>query len=86
MRLPRAKQAALVRLAKKTGRTPSDLVRDAIELLLETEARDKSVRTPYETVAHLIGCADSGGKTALSEATGRRFAAMVEEKTRRRSR
>ena len=86
VRLPRTKQAALLRLAKTKGRTQSDLVRGAIEHLLETEANGKIPKSPYEAIAHLIGCADSGGKTVLSEATGRRFAGIVEEKARARRR
>jgi Arc/MetJ-type ribon-helix-helix transcriptional regulator len=86
VRLPRIQQAALVRLAKTKGRTQSDLVRDAVELLLETESGGETPKSPYEAMAHLIGCADSGGKEALSESTGRRFAAMMEEKARARRR
>ena len=86
VRLPRAKQAVLARLAKTKGRTTSDVVRHAIELLLERETAGESPRGPYDAVAHLIGCADSGGKIALSESTGRRFAAIVQEKARARRR
>jgi hypothetical protein len=88
VRLPRTKQAALLRLAKTKGQTQSDLVRGAIERLLETAAAGENPKSPYEAIAHLIGCADSGGKAVLAESTGRRFAAMVGEKARagRRSR
>jgi hypothetical protein len=41
-------------------------------------------KSPFEAIAHLIGCADSGGETVLSESTGRRFAAIVEEKAHAR--
>ena len=84
VRLPRAKQAALARLAKTRGRTKSDVVRQAIELLLERETAGETPKGPYETVAHLIGCADSGGKVPLSESTGRRFAALVKERANAR--
>jgi hypothetical protein len=84
VRLPRAKQAALARLAKTKGQTKSHVVRDAIELLLEREATGETPKGPYETIAHLIGCADSGGKETLSESTGRSFAALMKEKARAR--
>jgi hypothetical protein len=88
VRLPRSKQTALARLAKTKGRSQSDLVRDAIDLLLGAGAKSERTEGPYESIAHLIGCADSGGREALSEKTGRRFAAMVQAKAhaRRRSR
>jgi hypothetical protein len=86
VRLPRTKHAALLRLAKTKGRTQSDLVRGAIEHLLETEAAGQSPKSPYEAIAHLIGCVDSGGKAVLSESTGRRFAAILQEKARARRR
>ena len=86
VRLPRAKQAALARLAKTSGRTKSDVVRDAIDSLLEREKAGEPPKGAYEAVAHLIGCADSGGKEVLSESTGRRFAALLKEKVRARRR
>jgi hypothetical protein len=84
VRLPRAKQIALARLAKTRGRTQSELVRRAIDLFLEGEEGAGDQNRPYASIAHLVGCADSGGRTALSEATGRRFAALVQEKARAR--
>ena len=86
VRLPRTKQAALVRLAKTRGRTQSDLVRHAIELLLERETAAEAPKSPYQALAHLIGSVDSGGKSVLFESTGRRFAAIVQEKARARRR
>jgi Arc/MetJ-type ribon-helix-helix transcriptional regulator len=84
VRLPRAQQAAIARLAKARRQTKSHIVRSAIELLLEREAAGGRPKGAYETVAHLIGCADSGGKKTLSESTGRRFAALTKEKARAR--
>jgi len=81
VRLLRAQQAALARLTKTRGQTKSDVVRDAIELLLEREAAEREPMGSHETVAHLIGCANSG-KEVLSESTGRRFAALMKERAR----
>jgi predicted DNA-binding protein len=82
VRLPRAKQAALARLAKAKGRSKSDLVRDAIDLLIEGGPKAQGAGTAYELLAPQIGCGDTGGRETLSEQTGRRFTALVREKAR----
>ena len=64
----------------------SDVVRDAIELPLEREARGEAPKGAHDAVAQPIGCADSGGKEVLSESTGRRFAGLMKEKARARRR
>lgn len=83
VRLPRTKQVALARLAKTKGRSKSDLIRDAIDLLLEsTAAKSETPLSAYQSIVHLIGCGASGGRETLSENTGRRFAALVRERAR----
>jgi len=84
VRLPRAKEAALARLAKTKGQTKSNVVRHAIDLILQGETAGATPKGPYEAMAHLIGCADSGGTEVLSESTGRRFAALMKERARAR--
>ncbi len=80
--------AALVeRVARESGLTKSEVVRQALATLRKREARP-SRATPYELMAHLIGSWDSGGMR-LSERTGERFARMLQEekhakRTRRR--
>jgi hypothetical protein len=67
--------ALLERLARQSGRTKSEVVREALEILRE---RGTPVKPPAETMAGLIGCWDSGG-ARLSERTGERFARLVQE-------
>jgi hypothetical protein len=71
------------RLAKRSGRTKSEIVRAALVEFARREAAGNGARTAYDTMAHLIGCFDSGGQR-LSEKTGARFATLL--KTRRRAR
>ena len=63
------------RLAKRTGRTKSDLIRDAIRRLGAAEGAETS-GTAYEAMEHRLGCWDSGG-ARLSERTGRAFTALL---------
>jgi len=63
-------------LAKTRGQTKSSVVREAIAALAQREAGIKDARTPYRMIAHLIGCADSGG-AALSKKTGEKFRALL---------
>jgi hypothetical protein len=69
--------AFLERVARQTGRTKSEIVRDALEAFRKKEIRPKGV-SPSETMTHLIGCWDSGGMK-LSERTGERFARLLQE-------
>jgi Arc/MetJ-type ribon-helix-helix transcriptional regulator len=66
------------RLARETGRTKSEVVRDALEALRDQTAK-LAVAPPSETMAHLIGSWDSGGMK-LSERTGEGFARLLREK------
>ena len=69
--------AFLERVARQSGRTKSEIVREALEAFRKEETRSKAV-VPSETMAHLIGCWDSGGMK-LSERTGDRFARLLQE-------
>ncbi len=71
--------AFLERVARESGRSKSDVVREALELLRE-QGVGRAVVPPGEAMAHLIGCWDSGGMR-LSERTGERFARMLREKS-----
>ena len=55
-------------------------------MLAKQERGSGEKKRPYDLVAHLIGCVDSGG-ARLSENTGEKFAKLLREKARaRRSR
>jgi Arc/MetJ-type ribon-helix-helix transcriptional regulator len=80
LRLPAETEALVERIAKRTGRSKSRVIRDAIALLAEREeGRDAS---PLDAISHLIGIVDSGGQN-LSERTGRRFSRLVADRRRR---
>ncbi len=76
----------LARLAKRSGRTKSQVIREALLGLARRDVVAERPRTAYQAIAHLIGCFDSGGQR-LSEKTGEKLAAILREKKRaRRSR
>lgn len=85
VRLDARAESLVNRLAKKTGRTKSQVIRDAIARLAEAEEGPKHARTAYEAMKHLIGIADSGGMN-LSERTGEKFRALLLERQRARER
>ena len=65
---------ALERIASRRGQTKSEVVREAIESLIEKERL-----TPYDLVSDLVGSV-TGGPKDLSEQTGRKFREILEEK------
>ncbi len=67
-------QRALERLAKNRSRTRSEIVRQAIEMLVAREQQ-----RPFEMVSDLIGCVQ-GGPSDLSENTGRKFRELLAQK------
>jgi len=81
VRLDPKTESLLNHLAKKTGRTKSQVIRDAIRALVRSEAATGAAGTPYEAIAHLIGCA-SGGPKDLSERTGEKFRKLLLERAR----
>jgi hypothetical protein len=68
--------AYLDRAARESGRTKSELVREALQVMADQRA--SAAAPPAETIAHLIGSWDSGGMR-LSERTGERFAQLLRE-------
>ena len=68
--------ALIQRLAKQSGLTKSQIIREA--LLAFAERRQAKSPHPYDVVKHLIGSADSGG-LALSEKTGDKFRKLLTE-------
>lgn len=83
VRLDAETERLVSRLARERKRTKSEVVREAITTLARQEAEEKRSGSPYEAIAHLLGCADSGG-AGLSEETGRKFARLVRERARGR--
>ena len=69
------------RLARRTGRTKSEVIREAIRRLGEGEAVVGSARSAYEAMEHAFGCWDSGG-ARLSEQTGRKLRDLLTERRR----
>ncbi|MGH8248574.1 MAG: ribbon-helix-helix protein, CopG family [Gammaproteobacteria bacterium] len=70
VRLNPRTEALVRRLMAQRRQTKSELIRDALRALAESENRAEP--TPYRLVEHLIGVADSGG-LCLSERTGEKF-------------
>ena len=77
-----AKTEGLVRgLARKTGRSKSQVIRDAIAQLARS-AEARPAQTPYEAMKHLIGSI-RGGPPNLSERTGEKFRQLLLARRRR---
>ena len=81
VRLDPETESLIKRLAKKTGRTKSQVIRDAIRALAKSEDGGISARGPYEAFSHVIGCA-SGGPPDLSERTGEKFSRLLKARSR----
>lgn len=81
-----AKTESLVnRLAKRTGRTKSEVIREAITRLAEADQVARPATTPYEAIRHLIGIG-KGGPPDLSERTGDKVRQLLQERYRARQR
>lgn len=70
------------RLARKRGRSKSEVIRDAIGVLARRIQEQEEAERPYETVRDLIGSVH-GGPSDLSVRTGEQFRRMVHAKRRR---
>jgi hypothetical protein len=68
-------------LARRTGRTRSQVIRDAIHRLATAEAETRQGQTAFELWKDAIGCA-RGGPADLSENTGARFRSLLAAKRR----
>lgn len=82
VRLDPATLRLLRRLARRTGRTRSQIIREAIHRLGDAEGAVAASSTVYEAMEHSIGCWDSGG-ARLSEATGEKFRALLRARGQR---
>lgn len=80
VRLDRHMLDTITRIAVRSNRRTSDVVREALEqYVTSVEPTREVAMTPYDRMAHLIGRVDSGG-SRRSEKTGRLFAAQVKAK------
>ena len=76
VRLDSKTESIVARLARETGRTKSQIIRDAISALADAKTWARPDQTPYERIKHLIGIA-SGGPPALSIRTGEKFTRLL---------
>jgi hypothetical protein len=79
VRVSGEEERAVRRYARRQRRSVSDVIRDAVKVLVDQPAKDR----PYDDIADLIGSV-SGLPADLSERTGARFAEIVQEKAGRR--
>lgn len=82
IRLDQATVNRLTKIAARSHRPVSDVVREALELYVAGPEPDEDAVTPYDRIAHLIGRIDSG--TTRSVDTGRAFKAVLQERHRAR--
>ena len=76
VRLDPKTEEFVTRLARKKGRTKSEVIRQAIQALVEGQDAGKKPLRPYDAISHLIGCA-RGGPRDLSEQTGIKFRQLL---------
>lgn len=79
VRISGEEERSVRRYARRQRRSVSDVIRDAVRVLVDQPAKDR----PYDEIADLIGCV-TGLPADLSEGTGARFAEIVQEKAGRR--
>ena len=86
VRLDRDTEASLARLAGRTGRGRSALVRDAIRRLAQDEPGRGAPELPTfaERIAPYLGSVNSGG-LQLSERSGERVREILLQRARRRN-
>ena len=69
------------RLARKQGRSKSEVIRDAIGVLARQVQGQEEAERPFDTIRDLIGSIH-GGPPNLSVRTGEQFRRMVQAKRR----
>jgi hypothetical protein len=82
IRLDPKTERLLNRLARRKGRTKSVVIREALVALARVEGVAETPASPYEAIAHLIGCA-RGGPKDLSERTGEKVRKLLLARARR---
>ncbi len=77
VRLDTETERLVEKLARKTGQTKSEIVREAIGGVIARQERGADgKKRPYDLIAHLIGCV-SGGPPDLSVHTGEKFRQLL---------
>jgi hypothetical protein len=76
VRLDTETEILVRRLVSRTGRTKSQVIRDAIRALARSESDGEVAGDPYRAFARVIGCA-RGGPPDLSERTGEKFTRLL---------
>ncbi len=79
VRLDKNTEAVVNRLARKTGKTKSAVIREAIARLASEQSAAPSGASAYELLEPYIGCIKDGPPD-LSERTGERFTHLLLEK------
>jgi predicted DNA-binding protein len=72
----------LERLARQRGRTKSEVIRDAIDVLAKSVEAQEQAEHPYDKVRDLLGCVQ-GGPADLSMGTGEAFRRMLAGRRRK---
>ena len=81
VRLDPKTQRVIRALARRTGQTQSEVIRDAIRRLAAAEPADRRGQTAFDLWRDAIGCA-KGGPPDRSERTGERFRSLLLAKRR----
>jgi hypothetical protein len=81
VRLDAKTERLLARLAQETGRTRSEVIREAIARLAELPIAPSN-RRPYLLAGDLVGCV-RGGPGDLSTRTGQRFRELLQQRKSR---
>lgn len=81
VRVDQKTERLIQRLARKRGRSKSEVIRDAIGVLAKQIQGEEETERPYEAVRDLIGSI-RGGSSDLSVRTGEHFRRKVHAKQR----
>jgi len=82
VRMDSETERLLDNLARERGSTKSELVREAIRLVVQRERRRHRAPRPYDAFRGVIGSV-RGGPTNLSERTGDRFRRLLLDSKRK---
>jgi len=82
VRMDSETERLLDNLARERGSTKSELVREAIRLVVQRERRRRRAPRPYDAFRGVIGLV-RGGPTNLSERTGDRFRRLLLDSKRK---
>jgi hypothetical protein len=82
VRVDQKTERLIQRLARKRGKSKSDVIRAAIDILAKRAQEQEKTERPYDTVRDLIGSI-RGGPPDLSMRTGEHFRRKVQVKPRK---